>query len=154
MISSKQLGDRNFTEALIVQRTSTATLCPTHREPLDGGPIRFRCPAGHGVQAADIDHGNRWITILLIGAKTAAYVHVFPTQLAEFGHLLEPVNGHLDGDPSIVCLRPPMVTVTGYIGTYWSFPAVIATEITRIVTPEEQARDAYVRTRERTGGAS
>lgn len=33
-----------------------ATLCPTHRVPLDGGPIRFRCPEGHGVPAADIDH--------------------------------------------------------------------------------------------------
>jgi len=33
-----------------------ATLCPTHKHPLDGGPVRYRCPAGHGVQAADIDH--------------------------------------------------------------------------------------------------
>lgn len=111
-----------------------------------------------GIANSPVEHkskqGNRWITILLIGPRTSAYVHVFPTQLAEFGHLLEPVDGHLDGDPSIGCLRPPTVTVTGRIGTHWSFPAVVATAVTRVVTPEEQARAEYVRTHELTGGAS
>ncbi|REF00351.1 hypothetical protein [Thermomonospora umbrina] len=29
--------------------------CPSHGTPLEGGPILFRCPEGHRVQAADID---------------------------------------------------------------------------------------------------
>jgi hypothetical protein len=56
IFSPSELVERAATAALIVQRTSTATRCPTHGHPLDGGPVRFRCPAGHGVQAADIDH--------------------------------------------------------------------------------------------------
>lgn len=30
--------------------------CPRHRAPLEGGPVQYRCPAGHRVQAADLDH--------------------------------------------------------------------------------------------------
>ncbi len=34
----------------------TVVRCPTHRQPLEGGPVWFRCPVGHAVPAADIDH--------------------------------------------------------------------------------------------------
>lgn len=30
--------------------------CPTHGTPLESGTIRFRCPAGHSVPAADLSH--------------------------------------------------------------------------------------------------
>jgi hypothetical protein len=37
--------------------TATAVKCPTHKTPLDGGPIQFWCnTGGHSVRAADIDH--------------------------------------------------------------------------------------------------
>lgn len=47
-------------------RTATAPrprpgrCCPAHRgEVLDGGPVQYRCPRGHRVQAADL---NREVT--------------------------------------------------------------------------------------------
>lgn len=30
--------------------------CTIHGSELDGGPVQYRCPAGHRVQAADVDH--------------------------------------------------------------------------------------------------
>jgi hypothetical protein len=37
---------------------ATATRCPTHDTPLNGGPIQYWCNAGdgHTVRAADLDH--------------------------------------------------------------------------------------------------
>lgn len=29
--------------------------CPRHQQALTGGPVVYRCPAGHRVQAADLD---------------------------------------------------------------------------------------------------
>ena len=34
----------------------TAPACPRDGNRLDGGPIVFWCPSGHGVQAADLDN--------------------------------------------------------------------------------------------------
>lgn len=48
----------------LVERTMTATrvlssrpaaLCPDHGSALDEGPVQFRCPRGHRVQAADLN---------------------------------------------------------------------------------------------------
>lgn len=33
---------------------SPGRVCPTHRVRLDGGPVWFRCPAGHALVAADV----------------------------------------------------------------------------------------------------
>jgi hypothetical protein len=35
---------------------ATGPLCPRHHLRLDGGPVWFHCPAGHGLPAADINH--------------------------------------------------------------------------------------------------
>ncbi|GAA3957322.1 hypothetical protein GCM10023085_44800 [Actinomadura viridis] len=37
--------------------TRPPAVCPVHPEhELEGGPIRYRCPLGHSLAAADIDH--------------------------------------------------------------------------------------------------
>lgn len=33
--------------------------CPRHHVALDGGPVQFSCPEGHGVYAADLDNEFR-----------------------------------------------------------------------------------------------
>ncbi|MFF5261422.1 hypothetical protein ACFY4C_20965 [Actinomadura viridis] len=40
-----------------VLSTRPKAVCPVHAEhQLEGGPIRYRCPLGHSLAAADIDH--------------------------------------------------------------------------------------------------
>lgn len=36
--------------------------CPTHRVPLDGGPVWFYCPTGHSVTAADLSNEFQAVT--------------------------------------------------------------------------------------------
>lgn len=42
-----------------VPQSRPVPCCPRHRVPLDEGPVHYRCPRGHRVQAADL---NREVT--------------------------------------------------------------------------------------------
>lgn len=54
---TSRLVERNMTAARVTAAASTrpASRCPVHQCALEGGPVRWRCPQGHGVAAADID---------------------------------------------------------------------------------------------------
>jgi len=60
MITSRStLVEQNMTGARVLSHRP-APHCPDHRDAvLDGGPVRYRCPRGHRVQAADL---NREVT--------------------------------------------------------------------------------------------
>lgn len=59
MIRTKEaLVERNMTAARVLGTPSTRprACCPRHvGVPLDEGPVHYRCPRGHAVQAADLD---------------------------------------------------------------------------------------------------
>jgi hypothetical protein len=52
--SPSALVERNMTGARVLS-CRPAIRCPDHKVPMDGGPIQYRCPEGHRVQAADLN---------------------------------------------------------------------------------------------------
>lgn len=52
------LVERNIRRSQVLS-SRPAPLCPDHDCVLDGGPVHYRCPEGHAVQAADL---NREVT--------------------------------------------------------------------------------------------
>ena len=56
------LVERNMirTRVTTVPSCRPAALCPDHGCVLDEGPVHYRCPEGHAVQAADL---NREVTL-------------------------------------------------------------------------------------------
>lgn len=52
--STSALVERNMTGARVLS-CRPAVRCPKHKVAMDGGPIQYRCPKGHRVQAADLN---------------------------------------------------------------------------------------------------
>jgi hypothetical protein len=48
------LVERSMTRTRVLS-TRPTTRCPDHGRVLDEGPVHYRCPEGHAVQAADLD---------------------------------------------------------------------------------------------------
>jgi hypothetical protein len=43
-------------DAAPIRRIGPIKRCPTHHTALDEGPIKYRCPQGHAVYAADLSN--------------------------------------------------------------------------------------------------
>lgn len=56
MICTREaLVERNMTATRVLS-TRPRSVCPVHPEhALEDGPVRYRCPLGHSVPAADLD---------------------------------------------------------------------------------------------------
>jgi hypothetical protein len=52
--SAASLVERNMTATRVLS-CRPAVRCPKHKVAMDGGPIQYRCPRGHRVQAADLN---------------------------------------------------------------------------------------------------